>query len=120
MALRSSLFWVAAAVSLAVSDLASAKLIHYVFDPATTACYRTGSNPCDQSVSFSGSFTFDTDPGLPDPILPGQEYFPQVNITISNLTGDVLPGPKTLLGAFLPFEGDFLNFIAFDPIAADP
>jgi hypothetical protein len=114
MSLRSSLSVVAATVCLATSFPASAALIEYVVDPGTNACYGQGPNPCGQSVSFNGSFTVDTDATDPNTGTPTLS-FPQVDITVSNLEGNLLSAPLSLVGAFLPFEGDFINFIAFDP-----
>jgi hypothetical protein len=114
MAVRSSLFALVATTCIAASFPASAVLINYIFVPGTTACFDI-NNPCQESISFSGSFSVDIST---NPAGEVEITFPsdKVNIILSNLADNLLPTSPTTLSIATPidlgFGSDLLSFNA--------
>src|SRR4051794_39431237 len=107
LSLRNSLFAVAATAPLVMSVPVSAAPINYQFAAESFVCFAFPGNPCDQKVSFSGTFTVDT---VIDPKVGRTPQFSAVNITLANLVGDILPTPSiTLTQGFPTPPGDFFN-----------
>src|SRR4051794_31554003 len=124
LSVRNCLFVVAVTACLATSAPASAALVTHIFEPNSFGCFpkvptdmESNPIPCAGTnlngvLSFSGSFNLDL-----DPFKLGQPPR-DVNVTLSNLEGDLFRNSPVMLTSGL--STDFLNVLLCENVTHRP